>query len=380
MINYRGIVGKAFMRICSLIPINHEKIVFSSFYGKYYNDSPRCIFEAMRELYPNLDYVWLMEDDKYEIEGARTVKFASFKSLSELTTAGVWVDDCRKREWMVKRKGQFYVQTWHAGLTLKKVEKDAQESLAPKYLAGAINDSQMADLFLSGCKWSTEKYSKSFWYNGEILEKGLPREDIFYRDPTHVLLKVKKYYNLKENDRIILYAPTFRVDGSTDAYLFDYKKLLECMESKFPGNWKVIVRLHPNIADKQNCVQYTENVLNGSQYQNIEELIVASDVLFTDYSSCAFDAMEAGKKVFMYATDIEKYANDRGTYFDLLELPFPLAQNEKELESVITNFNDEKYKNDVSAFMQMQGIFNNSHSSYEVGKYIYKKAIESYLH
>ena len=142
----------------------------------------------------------------------------------------------------------------------------------------------------------------------------------------------------------------------------------------------MIVRLHPNIADKQNCVQYTENVLNGSQYQNIEELIVASDVLFTDYSSCAFDAMEAGKKVFMYATDIEKYANDRGTYFDLLELPFPLAQNEKELESVITNFNDEKYKNDVSAFMQMQGIFNNSHSSYDVGKYIYKKAIESYLH
>lgn len=373
LIYWRGFFGKILMYMCWIIPIKQKKLVFTSYYGKYFNDSPKQIFMAMQEKHLELDYVWLMENDKESITGARVVKAGSVRSLYELATAGVWIDNCRKREWMVKKKSQFYVQTWHGGLALKKIEKDVESSLTKKYLKCALNDSRMADLFVSGCKWSTEKYKSAFWYNGEILEVGLPRSDIFYREKDSVENKVKSFYNLNKNDKLILYAPTFRADGNVKCYLMDYERIIREVSARFGSEWKVLVRLHPNVVEKQNMINYSQIILNGSQYQDIEELIVASDILITDYSSCAFDAMEAKKKVFLYATDIKSYMKDRGTYFDLFMLPFSIAQNEDELIYNIRKFNEDGYNAAVKKFIEKQGLFNNAYSADKVAEYVLEK-------
>ena len=74
----------------------------------------------------------------------------------------------------------------------------------------------------------------------------------------------------------------------------------------------------------------------------MNELQISCDLLVTDYSSCMFDAILAGKKVIRYASDIESYNAERGSYFSDEETPFPLAQNEDELCSIIRDYNDGK--------------------------------------
>ena len=118
-----GNVGYCLMKLFGLVPIKKNKIVFQSFYGAYESDNPKCIYDAMRKKYSDYDFVWLMQDKNVKIEGCRVVKSTSINALYELATAKCWIDNSRKREWCVKRKEQYYVQTWHAGIGLKAGEK-----------------------------------------------------------------------------------------------------------------------------------------------------------------------------------------------------------------------------------------------------------------
>ena len=58
-------------------------------------------------------------------------------------------------------------------------------------------------------------------------------------------------------------------------------------------------------------------------YSDIQELMVSSDALITDYSSCIYDFMLSRKPGFIYATDADKYNNGRGLYYSLTSTPFP---------------------------------------------------------
>ena len=106
-----SIICKGLLCFFGFFPIKNNKVVFSSYYGKYYSDNPMYLFEAMAQKDMGLDYVWLLCDEKAKINNARVVKKGSVKSLYELATAKVWVDNCRKPLWTRKRKKQYYVQT-----------------------------------------------------------------------------------------------------------------------------------------------------------------------------------------------------------------------------------------------------------------------------
>lgn len=367
----KSFIAKQFMRLCGIFPIQ-KKAVFISYYGKFNNCNPWAIYEEMRKQMPNYRYIWLLQDRTKVIDGAETVKSNSLKAIYHLATAALWVDNARKPSWTVKRKGQYYVQTWHGYLALKKIEKDAEEKLSSAYIEKATNDSKCADLFLSGCKWCSKNYREAFWWDKKILEYGLPRSDVFYQDGTKNRKRVYEFYHIPEFTNLAIYAPTFRNNKKIDAYLTvdDYAELISTLENRFGGTWKLIVRLHPNISDKQDFVQYNDMVLNGSKYSEINDLIIACNMLISDYSSCMFDAMQAGKNVLLYATDIDEYLQERGLYFSFDELPFPLAKNEKELFTIVKTFDFDKYKSDVKKFIDRIGNFNNADSSKKVSEYI----------
>ena len=357
----------SFMKI---LPIDNSKIVFSSYFSTKYNDNPRAIFERILKDHPEYHYYWLMRDTKVLIPGATVIKAGSLSGLYHLATAKCWVDNSRKRAWVSKRKQQFYVQTWHAGIAFKRVEKDVEEHLPKLYVKAAKNDSKMADVFISGSKWQTESYKKSFWYNGEVFESGLPRSDIFFEEPKDYKEKVYKYFGIEKSYHLLLYAPTFRVNETLSCYDIDYKRILDALREKFNCNWKILVRLHPNISKKQTFIKYDEDIINASNYQDINELIVSSSILISDYSSCLFDAMEARKIVLLYANDIDDYMNDRGMEFSLREIPFPLATNNDELETIINDFDLCKYQEQVDLFSKQLGIMDDGKSSERVADYI----------
>ncbi len=367
----RALAARVFMRACWLFPIKN-KAVFMSFKGKYSNCNSRAIYEQLRRQMPGCRYIWLMRDPSAVIEGAETVKYPSLKAIYHLATAVLWVDNSRKALWTVKRRGQYYVQAWHGHVPFKRTERDAEDKLTASYVAQAKNDSRCADLFVSGCKWRTWNFRSAFWWDGDILECGQPRSDIFFQDGAERRRKVAGFYGLPEEVNLVLYAPTFRDGKKMDAYLQggDYNAVLQACHNRFGGEWKLMVRLHPNMMSCQDLVEYDQNILNGSRYNEINDLILASRILITDYSSCMFDAAQAGKIVLLYASDTERYGEERGMYYPFSSLPFPMVSSVDELSEAIKGLDVEKYEVKRRDFLEQIGNFNCASSSQKAAEYI----------
>ena len=326
--------------ICKTTPIKRNRIVFSSYYGRGYSDSPKAICEVLRKSGEDLDLVWLCKDEaaaKTLPEGVRAVPANGLEKTRTLASAAVWVDNCRKYENM-KRKGQFYLQTWH-GFALKKVERDAEAGLEPEYLAACKTDSAQCDAYITGSGFMEKLYRSSYWFQGPVLRTGTPRNDILYRDRGELHAKVCKALGLPEDRKLALYAPTFRGDHSTDAYRLDAEMVRRKAAENFKGEWTVLIRLHSNVAEQSaGLFPYDgKTVVDATAYPDMQELLCAADLLITDYSSSMFDYALTGKPIVRFATDIEAYRKDRDFYFPLEELPFPLARSNEELEAILTD-------------------------------------------
>ena len=369
---------KLYIFISKWQKINEKKIVFVSYYGAGYGDNPKAIADYIIENNLNFELVWLLDTNKNDgldmPKEVKKVKYGSIRSLYELSTAKVWVDNCRKQYFPKKKKGQIYIQTWHGSLALKKIEADAP-SLPIQYVNMAKNDSSVIDVILSGCEFKTNVYKNSFWYSGEVLNIGTPRADVFFNEEK-ILQNKKKvldFYNLEDDVKILMYAPTFRQSHNLDIYKLDYSKLESILVHKFGGKWKIIVRLHPNIAHLADELQLPNTVLNVTSYKDMQELLCARDIVVTDYSGLMFDFYIMNRPLFLFCTDLEEYTSkDRELYFDFKELPFDLAKSNGELCDRIKEFDYQKYLSDVNLFKKNIGFCEAGYSCIEIIKYIGK--------
>lgn len=349
------------IHIFNLVPIKNNKVFLLSYYGAQYGCSPKYISEYLVNNYPKdkFDIVWAFNDieSKQNIKGIRAVKTMSLKYFYELCTSKVIITNFRTTDLFIKRKNQYYVQTWHSSLRLKQIEKDVESTLEPHYIDMAKEDSKKCDLLLSGCRFSTEIFKRAFWYDGEIFEYGTPRNDIFF-EKSLIQDEIKAKLNIDKNTKVILYAPTFRKNEGLEVYDIDYKKVIEAAKERFLGNWLVLVKLHPHLISESNKLAMGENVIDVTKYDDIQELLSISDILISDYSSLMFDFALTNKPCFLYTPDIDRYiSKDRGLYFDIEELPFIVAKNNDELFRGIKDFDNETYKNRISNFSKEIGSF-----------------------
>lgn len=366
---------KAYIRAYQLLPIKRNKIIFWANSFKQYGCSPKYITEYLLQKYPNqFDIVWVFENGVTLPDGlpkeVKVVRYFSLEYLKEIHTAHFIVCNMRTGDAYMwnKRNGQRYIQTWHSSLRLKKIEKDAENALPQSYIESAIKDSSKIDLIVSGCEFSTDIFSKSFWYSGKILKSGTPRCDIFFSNGLEVREKVCKALNVPISSHIFLYAPTFRNDKTASIHSLDFKKIKSALEKHFGGEWVIIYRFHPNILKAYN---FEPEGIDATKYSDMQELIIASDILLTDYSSCMFDMAIASKPCLLYCSDIEDYVNnERGLYFNPNDLPFPLAKSNDELIDKICDFDDVTYESSVNAFLKQVGSYENGHASEEVSNYI----------
>lgn len=341
------------------MPIKNNRILFMSYAGKYYNDNPKAISDYLSKHFKGCELIWLVNKNLCINHTSDNIKFVNKKSLIALymlATSKIWVDNCRKAPWIRKRKKQYYIQTWHGGITLKMVEKDVETLLPKNHIKCAKNDSLMADLIISNSKWNTNVIKRAFWYNGKILECGTPRLDSHFHLKYHDLAITKKRIGLSENMNYVLYAPTFRNSGDLNIYKLDYEKLCNALSKKFSGNWTVLLRLHPNIRKLGTKIIETEKCINVTEYPDMYDLLDISEILITDYSSSMFEAGFLNKKVFLYCGDLEKYQKERPLYFDIKSLPYLLAQTMEELEHQIKIFDWIHYKKQLETFNRKLGI------------------------
>ncbi len=238
----------------------------------------------------------------------------------------------------------------------------------------------MTDLMLSDSKWTTEQYSKYFWYDGNIIKTGFPRNDILISKPHSIVNKVYKTYKISSKNKILLYAPTFRDNSNTlKTFEYDFSNIISELRKKFGYDYILLVKLHPNIAQLiQNSSEALDlgiDYFDVSNYADMQELLLASDVLITDYSSCMFDAMLAKKKVFLLAKDFDEYIkNDRNLLFDLKkDIPFTFSDNEADLITKIKTFDTNLYLNNIENFERDKCILEDGKASNRVAEILRNK-------
>lgn len=341
-----------------LRPVKKERIVVSSFYGRGYGDNIKYIVECLMEKSDSVEIIWLTRSKEEGLTLPERIKACdreAVKAQYYIASAKIWIDNCRKPIYH-KRKKQFYLQVWHGGGAQKKCERDVADKLSKPYVKMAIKDSKCIDLMVSESRFMTQLYYRVFWYNGPVYECGYPRYDIILEHDSTLTTKVYDYFGIPKEKKLLLYAPTFRVDYSLDAYDIDFARLQKNLKKKFGFDYVILVHLHPNIAGKSDGIKYEpQSIINATFYPDMQELIAVSDILIGDYSSVNYDFCLKHSPVFRYASDLEEYKNDRDLYFPFEEYPFPYARSNDELEKLIFDFDEDKYVADLNSFFDKLG-------------------------
>lgn len=346
-------LAKAVWAVCVKLPIQEDKVYLTNFNGRGFADNQKYIALELMKREKKYRLIWLLQDPKHQKlpEGISPVKTGTFKEIYHMATSKYWINNVRFNQYFRKREGQFYIQTWHAGLGFKRIEKDVEDTLSEEYIRMAKIDSAAIDLIVSNGKFMTDHFKRIFWYDGEFLEKGHPRNDIFYQAGQKEKEEIYERLGIEKHKKTVLYAPTFRADYGLDAYDLDYERLLLTLTKKFGGEWMLLVRLHPNLFDKFDRLNIKgEHVLNVSAYSDMQELLFASDVMITDFTSAMFEFAIMDKPCFLYASDLEEYMKERGL-ITLDEVPFPKTDSNEELEKIILSYERDAYLEKVHQFM-----------------------------
>lgn len=318
-----------------------KKVVFICFGGKGYGCNPKYIAEEMLGQDTQYDLVWLLIDTNVVVpDRIRKVQYDSWHALYELATAKVIVINTKVDMRIIKKKGQYVIQTWHGAYRTKLVEKFAEDKLPKRYIRQSKRNSKQTDLFVSNSKILSQEYRDAFWCECEILECGLPRCDVLFHWDPKIPSIIRERFGIPENGKIVLYAPTFRDNGSTEAYNLDYQSILDAL--KHTGDeWYLLIRMHPNVRELQSMFTYSEHVLNATYYPDMQELLVASNILITDYSSSIYDFAVLRKPSYLYAPDVEEYRAMRGLKEQFFHLPFARSTTNEELVRQLAEYTQE---------------------------------------
>lgn len=341
---YKGIFSK--------LAIKENVILYESFLGRNYSDSPKYIFEYLNNQYPGkYKHVWSFDGERDDLPHLKhRVKRFSFKYFYYLATTKYIVNNMRKPTWFQKREGQVFLQTWH-GTPLKKLGWDIEEVHMPgttteKYKKNFADEASRWDYLVSANAYSSEIFKRAFQFNNEMLEYGYPRNDSLYmNDQESYVRKLKETLGIPLDKKIVLYAPTWRDDEfyAKGQYKFTLKLDLQRFKEELGEDYFLILRTHYLIADQLDVHGVEDVVYNGSHYDDIADLYLISDILITDYSSVFFDYANLKRPILFYAYDLDKYKDTlRGFYLNHeTEWPGPILQTNDEVINTLKNIDKE---------------------------------------
>lgn len=326
-------------------PMMDNWVILESFFGKSYSDSPKYIYEYLSKNYPGkYRFIWVIDKKGTKIPYEHTkVKRFSYRYAYYLARSKYYVFNSRQPEWVRKREGNVFLQTWH-GTPLKKLvfDQDDVSSATPRYKAQVYKQSRAWDYLIAANYFSSEVFKRCFMFNKVMLETGYPRNDILHsKDRDAIAKTIKEKLHIPKDKKTILYAPTWRDDEfyGKGEYKFKLQLDLQKMKEELGDEYVILLRTHYFIADSLDVTGVEDFAYNLSKYDDISELYLISDILITDYSSVFFDYANLKRPMLFFTYDLEKYRDVlRGFYIDIEEeLPGPLLFTTDEIISGIKN-------------------------------------------
>lgn len=295
-------------------------IVINSFGGRKFDDSPKSIYDEMIKdhRFQNCEIVWaFIEPEKYTIPYGRKIKSDTIKYFITLLKARVWISNSAlERGLRFKGRHTFYLNTWH-GIPIKKMGSDI-DSMNKSFIGK--NGHKTIDVMLAQGEFDTEVFSRVFKIPREKFAIiGLPRNDELVRSAnTQKKIEIKSKLGIPFNKKVILYAPTFREyqkDSNNNCMLVPPMNLVKWRKD-LGEKYVLLFRAHYEVVKIMN-LQNNDFVKDVSKYDNLNDLMIVSDMLISDYSSIFFDYSIQRKPMFAFCYDYEKYGAMRGLYFDI---------------------------------------------------------------
>lgn len=346
-----------------------DQVLFESYGAKQFGDNPRAIFEELRRRDTGLELLWSVEDAQTELpDGVRPVRRGS-RAWYEAQARSRFLVTCvyrsLQRPWDLS-PGQQVLQTWH-GAPLKRIGFDSRwigERASRDYYDRLRAEISGWTHLVSPSTAATPILRSAFRYRGQLLETGYPRNDIFFRSDREELAKVvRSRLGLPDGKKVVLYAPTFRDRNlyRRNRFRLEVALDIEAAEARLGEEHVLLVRRHAKVVDSPVLRSGNRFSYDVSMYPDVNELLLVTDVLVTDYSSMMFDFANTGRPMVFFTYDLESYRDVRAFYFDLAEtVPGPMvATADAALEAIAAAEDhraagDERYRRFRATFCSLE--------------------------
>lgn len=330
---------RAYMAVChALCGVDPEKVYFSSFTGKLYNENPKYVCEALHEIAPDAKIVFRLNAQgmrQSDVPGyVRRVRQYSPKAMYHMATARVVVKNAALLPYMRTWLDQTYIQLWHGDRGLKKICLDMENADPKKCI-----DRFYMQLGVCGSDFGRDIYMRrAFGYTGELLECGYPKNDLLIANPSEIARDVRAELGIDPGAKALLYAPTFRQKetGSAAKANFSMNALRGALEESTGEKWVTLTRGHT-----LNTGVRSDGDLDVSDFPDVSRLLLITDMLITDYSSIAGDFLLLNRPIILYHADRGAYERaDRSLLFDPDQSPYRVAHDQRELIDIACHFGD----------------------------------------
>lgn len=345
------------LKVFWLFPIKKKTIFLMANMGKGYLCNPKYLYESMiqDERFKDYKFIWCFKNpDNFAnipfSENTQLIRKKDYFSyFYHLLTSETIIYNCNGFSYAPIRKKQFLIETMHSGGVFKGVGYTAasKSSASKKGISLANRDIK---LYLASSELRTKHYIRdSYHYKGEVLNCGSPRVDILFHHDSDKVKMVREALNIPDSKKVVLYAPTFR--GREDSArsitpgseVIDPTLVKEALQKRFGGEWLFLTRGH----------QYVDGLAipgsdgEVSSYPDMQEILLVTDVLITDYSSSPWDFSFLRRPVFLYVPDLNQYGNDRGMLIPIEKWIGIIAQSNAELCEKITEFSQEDFERKI---------------------------------
>lgn len=321
---------RAYRALIRVLPPRRDLALFESDVGKGCTGSPRAIYEELLRREAPIRMVWSVAPGVRHVpEGAAVVRRGSWRHVWAMARAGVWVDSHGFPLDYPKPRGTRYLQTWH-GQGIKSIGFDAPDLRSD--FEGPRRQWRAAvarwDALVSPSAEFSRLFLPSNGYTGTVYRYGTPRCDALVRGESTG--DVRERLEIPAGRKVLLYAPTYRDrdKGGGRSVRVDLERLAE----ELADEWVLVLRTHP--VERYEPPEHVRHfVRSAAAYPEINDLMLASDALLTDYSSVMCDYALTGRPMLFFVDDWDEYRlSERGVYHDLPAIaPGPCVTTTEEL-------------------------------------------------
>lgn len=337
-------VSKMMMRMLSYItPRKDKTMLFCSFGGRKFDDSPKAIYEEVcsRKEFIDWDLIWVfINPDEFDIPRGHKIKIDTISFFYALLTSRVWISNSgMDRGIGLKSPKNLRVETWH-GTPLKKIcgeENQNSFGTSPEKYKGKLDGDTIR---CSQSNYDREIFARIFHAEiSSILLSDLPRNDGLFKYRSEDIISIKNHLEIPLDKKVILYTPTYReylINDDHQTYIAPPINL-DKWKQRLSDDYVLLIRAHYAVSAALN-IHDNDFIKDVSSYHTLNDLYIISDMMISDYSSTYFDYAILNRPMLCFAYDRDEYETKRGLYLNLdTTLPCEIDYTEDSLLDRIAN-------------------------------------------